>query len=1184
MLVLWMTGFTLLTAVSWLQVMDVTGFHAEKLAMKCFQFLRQEAKDSSKGLPEQFSAPNKNPLSFQDVLTSGHSDPLMPSETDHKANDKVVTSASVSEADAGSKTGTAIHGLAPENRISEEGTAQTAPSQAADHNVSQDLTARMQSDVQTEGPHASVPDISMQSQVSPGPELNMAGTMAKQEPSLSGLAADPSDHETMASDTLLSRSMAPGFNMPTDKEKSGSVFQTVKSIWHSRPALPPVFKKIPVAFDENAVIDRNERVEPGLGGIPSPERKEPSLGINDGANADREQLPFQTGPTPEDGEDLEKESVKFDASAVQSENGPDAVLKADESDRDPAIAAALASCEEDKSNASGFIRPSWMKSPASEALAPPDIRMSSGATGDSGHDIADEHLQQEGTDNSVSQNRWSSRGGDITGDNEDDPYTEYARRKHDEIHETSSEHSSDITGPSLPEESDRNNDIEWKTDTQVQSEVRESQQTTPPEYASQNAVPDEAPTLLAESSSPSYADSTADNPNDLTPPSESEELAVEQAQGSFSRPAWMRKAEPEAINPPESEANLTVDNVAAAPRKISVPTPETPIDHAVLDNSVSEEPDALADEPVSATLKSVAAEPVKPEEEKTEQTPGVVEIRPEESVETRVEESVAQPQKEQSYSEQVDESLRAVTMQTEQGEIWSVARFQKSGVDYDDEIEGDLPGLDLLTQDDDEAEPSFTHEQLQVMSELLETRLKEFNVKAEVVEVHPGPVITRFEIQPAPGVKASKISNLATDLARALAVSRVRVVEVIAGKSTVGIEIPNQNRAMIRLYKVLNHECYQEASSPLTLALGDNIAGQPVVANLAKMPHLLVAGTTGSGKSVGVNAMLISMLLKATPEELRLIMVDPKMLELSIYDGIPHLLTPVVTDMKDAANALNWCVAEMERRYKLMAAMGVRNIATFNSKLDEAAAQGARVADPTWQPEQGEIPPTLDKLPFIVVVVDEFADMMMIVGKKVEELIARLAQKARAAGIHLILATQRPSVDVITGLIKANIPTRIAFQVSSKIDSRTILDQGGAEQLLGHGDMLYMPPGSAVPERVHGAFVDDDEVHRIVDNWKRRGKPDYVDSILNGWEDNGASADGSESSGEEDKDALYDEVVAFVTETRRVSASGIQRRFKVGYNRAARLVEALEAAGVVSGMGSNGQREVLAPPPTGNEP
>ena len=544
----------------------------------------------------------------------------------------------------------------------------------------------------------------------------------------------------------------------------------------------------------------------------------------------------------------------------------------------------------------------------------------------------------------------------------------------------------------------------------------------------------------------------------------------------------------------------------------------------------------------------------------------------------------SEPEVAESRSEPTrEERLAAVTQTTEEGEIWSVARFQKPDTTPVGEITGTRPSVDLLTQGDTHTRPSYTPEQLQSMSELLEVRLKEFNVVAQVVDVHPGPVITRFEIQPAAGVKASKITNLATDLARALAVTSVRVVEVIAGKSSVGIEIPNQNRAMIRLHKMLSHPVYTQSDSPLTLALGDDIAGQPVVANLAKMPHLLVAGTTGSGKSVGVNAMLISMLLKATPEELRLIMVDPKMLELSVYDGIPHLLTPVVTDMKDAANALRWCVAEMERRYKLMAAMGVRNIAGFNSKLDEAAAQGARVADPTAKPVQGEAPPTLEKLPFIVVVIDEFADMMMIVGKKVEELIARLAQKARAAGIHLVLATQRPSVDVITGLIKANIPTRIAFQVSSKIDSRTILDQGGAEQLLGHGDMLYLPPGTAMPVRVHGAFVDDDEVHRVVENWKRRGAPDYVDSILNGWEENGVSSEGGSDAGDEDRDALYDQVVEFITETRRVSASGIQRRFKIGYNRAARLVESLEAAGVVSPMGSNGQREVLAPPAPGQE-
>ncbi|TDB00809.1 DNA translocase FtsK [Halomonas marinisediminis] len=521
--------------------------------------------------------------------------------------------------------------------------------------------------------------------------------------------------------------------------------------------------------------------------------------------------------------------------------------------------------------------------------------------------------------------------------------------------------------------------------------------------------------------------------------------------------------------------------------------------------------------------------------------------------------------------------------------LWTVEHLQSQRPTLDDlpEPDGDLPSLRLLTPPEPQKQ-NYTGEQLAEMAELLEVRLREYGVKAEVVETWPGPVITRFEIKPAAGVKVSKISNLAKDLARSLMVKSVRVVEVIPGRPTVGIEIPNPNRAMIRLREVIDSDRYQQADSALTLALGQDIGGGPVVANLGKMPHLLVAGTTGSGKSVGVNAMLISMLLKATPEELRLIMVDPKMLELSVYDGIPHLLAPVVTDMKEAANALRWCVAEMERRYKLMASMGVRNIAGFNAKLDEAERAGAQVADPLWEPqpwEMHESPPVLEKLPYIVVVIDEFADMFMIVGKKVEELIARLAQKARAAGIHLILATQRPSVDVVTGLIKANVPTRMAFQVSSRVDSRTILDQGGAENLLGHGDMLYLPAGSGMPSRVHGAFVDDDEVHRVVEDWKRRGEPVYIEEILSG----GVSADalaGLESEGgdgdDAEQDALYDEAVAFVTDSRRASISAVQRRFKIGYNRAARLVEAMEMAGVVSTMGTNGAREVLAPPPAGD--
>ncbi|MHA7927178.1 MAG: DNA translocase FtsK [Marinobacter sp.] len=503
-----------------------------------------------------------------------------------------------------------------------------------------------------------------------------------------------------------------------------------------------------------------------------------------------------------------------------------------------------------------------------------------------------------------------------------------------------------------------------------------------------------------------------------------------------------------------------------------------------------------------------------------------------------------------------------------------------------EDIESPIPPISLLDPPEEHQEKGYSEESLEHMSRLLEEKLSDFGVSVEVVEVNPGPVITRFEIKPAPGVKVSKISNLAKDLARSLAVLSVRVVEVIPGKSVVGIEIPNEEREMVRLSEVLGARVFQESSSPLTLALGNDIGGNPMVANLSKMPHLLVAGTTGSGKSVGVNAMLLSMLLKAGPEEVRFIMVDPKMLELSIYDGIPHLLAPVVTDMKEAANALRWCVAEMERRYKLMASLGVRNLAGYNRKIKDAVAAGEPLLDPFWKPDEylandEQERPELDTLPFIVVVIDEFADMMMIVGKKVEELIARIAQKARAAGIHLILATQRPSVDVITGLIKANIPTRMSFQVSSKIDSRTVLDQGGAEQLLGHGDMLYLPPGSGLPVRVHGAFVDDDEVHRVVSAWKARGEPVYVDDVLNGAE--GESLPGvpnlSEGGGDSEGDALFDEAVAFVTEGRRVSISSVQRKFKIGYNRAANLVDAMEASGVVSAAGHNGAREVLAPPP-----
>lgn len=488
-----------------------------------------------------------------------------------------------------------------------------------------------------------------------------------------------------------------------------------------------------------------------------------------------------------------------------------------------------------------------------------------------------------------------------------------------------------------------------------------------------------------------------------------------------------------------------------------------------------------------------------------------------------------------------------------------------------------LPTLDLLTSPPAEEEPvdMFALEQT---ARLVEARLGDYRVKAEVVGISPGPVITRFELDLAPGVKAARISNLSRDLARSLSAVAVRVVEVIPGKPYVGLELPNKHRQTVYLREVLDCAKFRDNPSPLAVVLGKDIAGQPVVADLAKMPHLLVAGTTGSGKSVGVNTMIISMLYKATPEEVRFIMIDPKMLELSVYEGIPHLLTEVVTDMKDAANALRWSVGEMERRYKLMSALGVRNLAGYNEKVEQAEAMGRPIPDPFWKPgdSMDMTPPVLEKLPYIVVLVDEFADLMMAVGKKVEELIARLAQKARAAGIHLVLATQRPSVDVITGLIKANIPTRIAFTVSSKIDSRTILDQGGAESLLGMGDMLYMPPNSSMPVRVHGAFVRDQEVHAVVQDWKARGRPQYIESITAGEESEGG-AGGLE--GDEELDPLFDQAVAFVVDKRRASISGVQRQFRIGYNRAARIIEQMEAQGIVSEPGHNGNREVLSPPP-----
>ena len=479
----------------------------------------------------------------------------------------------------------------------------------------------------------------------------------------------------------------------------------------------------------------------------------------------------------------------------------------------------------------------------------------------------------------------------------------------------------------------------------------------------------------------------------------------------------------------------------------------------------------------------------------------------------------------------------------------------------------------------------YSPEALEAMSRQVEMKLRDFNIEVEVVAVLPGPVITRFELQPAPGIKASRISGLAKDLARSLSTVSVRVVEVIPGKTCIGLEIPNEQREIVALSDILKSDVYERSSSHLTMALGKDIAGLPTVVDLGRMPHLLVAGTTGAGKSVALNAMILSLLYKSAPSDVRLIMIDPKMLELSVYEGIPALLAPVVTDMKEAANALRWCVAEMERRYKLMAALGVRNIGGYNRKVAEALEKGTPLPDPTYRvfdPQAGP-PPALGRLPYIVVIIDELADMMMVVGKKVEELIARLAQKARASGIHLILATQRPSVDVITGLIKANIPSRIAFQVSSRIDSRTILDQQGAETLLGHGDMLYLPPGTAIPQRVHGAFVSDEEVHKVVERLRASGTPEYVDAILNGpmdgFEDGGVGGGAGAEYGDGEQDELYDQAVRIVTESRRASVSGIQRRLKIGYNRAARMVEEMERAGVVGELQSNGSREVLAPPP-----
>lgn len=547
-------------------------------------------------------------------------------------------------------------------------------------------------------------------------------------------------------------------------------------------------------------------------------------------------------------------------------------------------------------------------------------------------------------------------------------------------------------------------------------------------------------------------------------------------------------------------------------------------------------------------------------------------------------EVVSEPPKKQPASDKnaIQSSVSEVDLAPAVSQAVTGVQALKRHLKPEEKVEGTVPSFDLLDRPNKTENP-ISEEELEQVARLVEAKLADFNVDAKVVGVYPGPVITRFELDLAPGVKVSKITGLSKDLARAMSAMSVRVVEVIPGKSVIGLELPNKVRETVFLSEVISGNKFQAAPSHLTMVLGADISGNPVIVDLGKMPHLLVAGTTGSGKSVGVNVMILSLLYKSTPEDVRFIMIDPKMLELSVYEGIPHLLAEVVTDMKEASNALRWCVGEMERRYRLMSALGVRNLKGFNAKILKAKEEGMPIRDPLWSSEQSmdAEAPELEKLPSIVVVVDEFADMMMIVGKKVEELIARIAQKARAAGIHLVLATQRPSVDVITGLIKANIPTRIAFQVSSKIDSRTILDQQGAETLLGMGDMLYLPPGTGVPTRVHGAFVDDHEVHAVVADWKKRGEPEYIDEILNGEATADVMLPGeqAEANEEQEFDAFYDEAVAFVTESRRASVSGVQRKFRIGYNRAARLVEQMEQNGVVTPPGHNGNREVLAPPP-----
>lgn len=696
-------------------------------------------------------------------------------------------------------------------------------------------------------------------------------------------------------------------------------------------------------------------------------------------------------------------------------------------------------------------------------------------------------------------------------------------------------------------------------------------------------VDQEQTNLSVQVASQPLSPTAADEPSSSEHVIDDIELGLEDNTPSFGNIDSVLEGETsQAATPEQSQASfMTQDSLGTEEAIIEQPMQSTPAQPLQAQETVNHE--SIEQRSANIAQTSVQSEP-----EYGDETLQPSSINTQENVESApvtaapVEHTEA-PQESMQVEQPQDQDAAAFQNMVATAQATALASQNPFLIQHDANLPvptSPMPTLELLYHPE-KRESHIDRDALEEIARLVESKLADYKIEARVVDIFPGPVITRFELDLAPGVKVSRISGLSMDLARSLSAMAVRVVEVIPGKPYVGLELPNMSRETVYLSDVISSEQFQNNKSPTAVVLGQDIAGEAVVADLSKMPHVLVAGTTGSGKSVGVNVMILSILYKATPEDVRFIMIDPKMLELSIYEGIPHLLSEVVTDMKDASNALRWCVGEMERRYKLMSALGVRNLKGYNEKLKMAADAGHPIHDPLWQPgdSMDEMPPRLEKLPYIVVIVDEFADLIMVVGKKVEELIARLAQKARAAGIHLVLATQRPSVDVITGLIKANIPTRVAFTVSTKTDSRTILDQGGAESLLGMGDMLYLPPGSNHTIRVHGAFASDDDVHAVVNDWKARGKPVYIDEIVHGEPTAESLLPGEQLESEEDVDPLYDQVVEFVTESRRGSVSGVQRRFKIGYNRAARIVEQLEAQGVVSAPGHNGNREVIAPPP-----